>query len=172
MICDLTALPIAGASLLDEGTAAAEAMAMCIAQHRRNRMDFFVASDCHPQTIEVLKTSASGTRHATGDRTMSRASMRRSVPVGRSVLVQYPGTDGVIRNFKSLAESAHADRSTRGRRRSRSDGAVSAGPSGRMGGRHRSRAPPSASAFPWDTADPTRHTSHAAKHSFERCRDD
>ncbi|MAB28210.1 MAG: glycine dehydrogenase (aminomethyl-transferring), partial [Planctomycetaceae bacterium] len=107
MICDLTALPIAGASLLDEGTAAAEAMAMCIAQHRRNRMDFFVASDCHPQTIEVMKTRASGlgVRLTIGEIDDFDAESCQWA----GVLVQYPGTDGMIRNHKSLAESAAAE---------------------------------------------------------------
>ena len=107
MICDLTALPIAGASLLDEGTAAAEAMAMCIAQHRRSRMDFFVASDCHPQTIEVLKTRASGlgVRLTIGE--IDDFDARSCQWAG--VLVQYPGTNGVIRNYKTLAESAGAE---------------------------------------------------------------
>ena len=50
----------AGASLLDEGTAAAEAMMMCVAHHRHARTSFFVSSDCHPQTIEVIRTRAGG----------------------------------------------------------------------------------------------------------------
>ncbi|MGA0173360.1 MAG: glycine dehydrogenase (aminomethyl-transferring), partial [Phycisphaerales bacterium] len=53
MICELTGLPVAGASLLDEGTAAAEAMSMCLSQNP-SRKAFFVAEDCHPQTIAVV----------------------------------------------------------------------------------------------------------------------
>ena len=52
MVTDLTGLPLSNASLLDEGTAAAEAMAMCFAIHRNKRKGFLVSSHCHPQTIE------------------------------------------------------------------------------------------------------------------------
>src|SRR5712672_3594524 len=58
MVSDLTALPLANASLLDEGTAAAEAMAMCHGL-KEGRKIFFVSTHCHPQTIEVVKTRAS-----------------------------------------------------------------------------------------------------------------
>src|SRR5690606_26567908 len=58
VVSDLTALPIANASLLDEGTAAAEGMAMCHASVRGDRNRFLVASDCHPQTIAVVRTRA------------------------------------------------------------------------------------------------------------------
>ena len=61
MVGDLTGLPLANASLLDEGTAAAEAMAMCLAISRSRgdeRKDFFVSDDCHPQTLAVLQTRA------------------------------------------------------------------------------------------------------------------
>jgi glycine dehydrogenase len=51
MVADLTGLPLANASLLDEGTAAAEAMALCLGVARQQRRGFFVAEDCHPQTI-------------------------------------------------------------------------------------------------------------------------
>ena len=59
MVADLTGLPLANASLLDEATAAAEAMAMCytIARNTGNeRKEFFVSRDCHPQTLAVLQT--------------------------------------------------------------------------------------------------------------------
>src|SRR5213082_12591 len=59
MVTDLTALDIANASLLDEATAAAEAMALCHhAATDRSRKKFFVADNCHPQTIEVVRTRA------------------------------------------------------------------------------------------------------------------
>src|SRR4051812_49165241 len=58
MITDLTALDIANASLLDEGTAAAEAMALCRASDGSERTTFFVANNCHPQTIEIVETRA------------------------------------------------------------------------------------------------------------------
>src|SRR4029079_162423 len=61
LVADLTGLPLANASLLDEATAAAEAMAMCLALSRgtgHDRKEFFVSQDCHPQTIAVLQTRA------------------------------------------------------------------------------------------------------------------
>src|SRR5690606_21292799 len=58
MVADLTGLPLANASLLDEATAAAEAMAMAHATHRQERPAFLVAKDCHPQTIAVVQTRA------------------------------------------------------------------------------------------------------------------
>ena len=65
LVCDLTGLEIANASMLDEGTAAAEAMMMChrlregaAAEHR----DFFVSEHCHPQTIDIVRTDRKSTR--------------------------------------------------------------------------------------------------------------
>src|SRR5438105_3414521 len=58
MVADLTALPLANASLLDEGTAAVEAMAMCVSIAEGHRNSFFIANDCHPQTIAVVRTRA------------------------------------------------------------------------------------------------------------------
>src|SRR5256885_14491468 len=58
MISDLTGLPLANASLLDEGTAAAEAMAMCRAIAEQKRNTFLISRDCHPQTIAVVQTRA------------------------------------------------------------------------------------------------------------------
>src|SRR5438093_3956442 len=58
MVADLTGLPLANASLLDQATAAAEAMHMCVTIAKGERNAFFVADDCHPQTIAVLQTRA------------------------------------------------------------------------------------------------------------------
>src|SRR3990170_4696117 len=58
MVADLTGLPLANASLLDEGTAAAEAMVMCAALARHRRRVFVAAADCHPQTLAVVQTRA------------------------------------------------------------------------------------------------------------------
>src|SRR5437763_9170364 len=58
MVIDLTGLPVANASLLDEGTAAAEAMSLVHAVVGGEARAFFVASDCHPQTIAVVRTRA------------------------------------------------------------------------------------------------------------------
>ena len=57
-VADLTGLPLAGASLLDEATAAAEAMAMCFAIGRGKKRSFFAAASCHPQTLGVIRTRA------------------------------------------------------------------------------------------------------------------
>ena len=101
---DLTGLPIANASLLDEGTAAAEAMHLCH-NVRPERTVFFVSQTCHPQTIEVVRTRARplGIEVVLGD--------HRSFQFNETVfgaLVQYPSTDGAIFNFDDFAIQAHA----------------------------------------------------------------
>lgn len=58
MICDLTALPVANASLLDEGTAAAEAMQMTLRIHKNKRSRFLISRHVHPQTLAVVQTRA------------------------------------------------------------------------------------------------------------------
>ena len=102
MVSDLTGLPIAGASLLDEGTAAAEAMAMCAAATRRGR--FFVADDCHPQTIAVVRTRAgsAGVEVVVGRPTPGAVDESFA-----GVLVQYPTTDGRVECYQALAAQAH-----------------------------------------------------------------
>ena len=106
MVIDLTGLPIANASLLDEGTAAAEAMHLAHQATKNAKANrILVAGDCHPQTIEVLS--------------------RRAEPLGIEVsvaapetfkfdenvfaaLVQYPATNGAVKDYTALAEKAHA----------------------------------------------------------------
>ena len=103
MISDLTALEIANASLLDEATAAAEAMTLCHAvASDRNR--FFVANNCHPQTIEVVQTRAKavGIEVVVGD--FSQFKFDSSV---FGALVQYPATDGTIFDYEFFAQAAH-----------------------------------------------------------------
>jgi len=105
-VADLTGLPLANASLLDEGTAAAEAMAMAMNVARGKQAGFFVADDCHPQTLEVVRT--------------------RAVPLGIQlhvgpldsidwdtmdlfgVLAQYPNTWGELHDHSGLADACHA----------------------------------------------------------------
>ncbi len=60
MVQDLTGLPIANASLLDEGTAAGEAMLMCFSASNRKKNKFFIDEKCHPQTIACVETRAQG----------------------------------------------------------------------------------------------------------------
>jgi glycine cleavage system P protein (glycine dehydrogenase) len=103
MITDLTALDIANASLLDEGTAAAEAMALCRATVG-DRSTFFVANNCHPQTIEIVQTRAKplGIKVIVGD--FSSFKFDNTV---FGALVQYPATDGAIYDYESFAKTAH-----------------------------------------------------------------
>ncbi|MDB6030185.1 MAG: glycine dehydrogenase [Verrucomicrobiales bacterium] len=103
MVMELTGLEIANASLLDEGTAAAEAMAMCHALKSTHKA-FFVSDRCHPQTIEVVRTRAKALglslligNHQTFD---------FSTPVF-GVLLQYPASDGTIYDYRKFIESAH-----------------------------------------------------------------
>jgi glycine dehydrogenase len=103
MIVDLTALDIANASLLDEATAAGEAMALCHAVVP-NRKTFFVADNCHPQTIAVVQTRAKplGIEIRIGD--YSRFKFDDTV---FGALVQYPATDGAIYDYSNFVRQAH-----------------------------------------------------------------
>ncbi len=105
MISDLTGLPLANASLLDEATAAAEAMAMFFREVKKNDCNvFFVSEHCHPQTIDVLKTRSApfGIELIIGD--------HQSFKFNENVfgaLVQYPATDGEIFDYTEFCNSAH-----------------------------------------------------------------
>ena len=106
VVVDLTALPIANASLLDEGTAAAEAMSMVHAvAGSDSRHTFIVANDCHPQTIDVVRTRA-----ATRGWTVRVVAPDQIAfgPETFGVLLQYPATDGGVRDDRALCEAAHA----------------------------------------------------------------
>jgi glycine dehydrogenase len=104
MVSDLTGLEVANASLLDEATAAAEAMTMCRRLVAGEGGTFLVDAACHPQTIEVLETRARplGLTVATGDPAASP-----DVPGVFGVLVQYPGTDGEVRDLAGICARAH-----------------------------------------------------------------
>jgi glycine dehydrogenase len=104
MVIDLTGLPIANASLLDEGTAAAEAMAMAYAVAGGDgREAFFVSTACHPQTIEVVRTRAAarGIELVIGD----HETFDFSMPVF-GVLLQFPATDGRVSDHADFAARA------------------------------------------------------------------
>ncbi|HJS48349.1 MAG TPA: glycine dehydrogenase (aminomethyl-transferring), partial [Gemmatimonadales bacterium] len=106
VVADLTGLPIANASLLDEGTAAAEAMLMTLAVAPKTGAPvYLVDAGCHPQTIAVVSTRAEarGIRLEVGD--PDRFTFRPGV-IG--ALVQYPATDGRVRDFGALCAAAHA----------------------------------------------------------------
>ncbi len=105
MISDLTGLEVANASLLDEGTAAAEAMAMALAVKKSpSSARFVIDQGCHPQTIAIVETRA----HARGIRTevVDPASATFDADT-IGILVQYPASDGEVRDFAPVAERAH-----------------------------------------------------------------
>ncbi|MBX3382345.1 MAG: aminomethyl-transferring glycine dehydrogenase [Phycisphaeraceae bacterium] len=105
MVSDLTALPLAGASLLDEATAAAEAMSMCLGIHEHKRLTFIAATDCHPQTLGVVRTRAEGLGIRLVEADPATAEIGPDVC---GVLVQYPTTDGRIEDYRGVVERAHA----------------------------------------------------------------
>lgn len=106
MIMDLTGLDMANASLLDEGTAAAEAMAMSKRQVKGNKSDnFFVADDVHPQTLAVVKTRAEhfGFNIIVGD---PATELDKHDYFG--ALLQYPGSTGQLRDLTPFIETIHS----------------------------------------------------------------
>jgi glycine dehydrogenase len=106
MVIDLTGLSIANASLLDEATAAAEAMTMSYGvKAREGKEVFFVSELCHPQTIDVVRTRASarGIDVRVGD--VSASSIGDDV---FGVLLQYPATDGAVLDYRQICEHAHS----------------------------------------------------------------
>jgi glycine dehydrogenase len=105
VVADLTGLPIANASLLDEGTAAAEAMAMIQRVTRRQDGVFLVDRGCHPQTIAVVRTRA----EARGAKVEVVKVLEREIDDGAAgILVQYPTTEGAIEAYGELCDRVHA----------------------------------------------------------------
>ena len=124
MVMDLTGMELANASLLDEATAAAEAMAMARRVSKSKSARFFVDADCHPQTIAVVRTRAAplGIDVAVGDpyRAFGGDALGRNAP-GRDAfdgdafdgdvfgaLVQYPGSSGALRDPSAVVERVQA----------------------------------------------------------------
>lgn len=105
MICDLTALDIANASLLDEATAAAEAMALAERASSVKTKVFFVDRNVHPQTLEVLRTRAEplGWTLTVGDPARDLNNIDAF-----GMLLQYPGTDGVIHDYRPVIAAMQA----------------------------------------------------------------
>ena len=103
MVIDLTGLEVANASLLDEATAAAEAMTMCHGL-KEGRNVFFVSSECHPQTIDVVKTRAKalGTEIVVGNHETFQFNDQVF-----GALVQYPNTFGEIHDYSDFINQAH-----------------------------------------------------------------
>ena len=104
MVTDLTGMQIANASMLDEATSAAEAMSLCHAVvSGRNR--FLVSADCHPETIQVVRTRA---KPLGIEVTVSAHSKFEFNDTVFGALVQYPATDGAIYDFGELVTRGHA----------------------------------------------------------------
>ena len=105
MIIDLSGLPIANASLLDEATAAAEAMGMCLAiTNHRIAPTFFISETCHPQTIAVLSTRAESMGVELVHGNHLKAQFDRPI---LGAIVQYPASDGAIHDYRGFAEQVH-----------------------------------------------------------------
>ena len=104
MVTDLTGLEIANASLLDEATAAAEAMAFCQRLSKSKAKAFFVSRDCHPQTIEVVRTRAEplGFEVIVGD-----AATELAAHEVFGVLLQYPASTGEVTDYAAIVAAAH-----------------------------------------------------------------
>nr|XP_043606356.1 glycine dehydrogenase (decarboxylating) A, mitochondrial [Erigeron canadensis] len=107
MVTDLTGLPMSNASLLDEGTAAAEAMAMCNNIQKGKKKTFIIASNCHPQTIEICKTRADGFELKVVTADLKDFDYSSGDVCG--VLVQYPGTEGELLDYGEFIKNAHAN---------------------------------------------------------------
>ncbi|KAG9410691.1 hypothetical protein AC1031_018716 [Aphanomyces cochlioides] len=110
MVSDLTGFPIAGASLLDEATAAAEAMALCNGAFNGKRTKFFVANDVHPQNLAVLRTRAEGfdIEIVVGN---PLTDLDFSSKEYSGALIQYPNTFGSVEDYTKLTEAAKASQS-------------------------------------------------------------
>ena len=98
MVCDLTGMAIAGASMLDEATAAAEAMTLAMRVGKSRSTTFFVADDVLPQTLEVVRTRAA----PLGIDVIVGAADAAADADAFAVLLQYPGVGGVVRDLKPV----------------------------------------------------------------------
>mmetsp|Transcript_34886 Transcript_34886/g.76138 ORF Transcript_34886/g.76138 Transcript_34886/m.76138 type:complete len:1017 (-) Transcript_34886:130-3180(-) len=107
LVCELTGMEVANASLLDEGTAAAEAMAMIARTvNSKTKNQFFVSKDVHPQSIDVLKLRAKyfGMELIIGDH---KSTDFTAMPKLCGALVQYPDTNGVLQDYSGMADTLH-----------------------------------------------------------------
>jgi glycine dehydrogenase len=110
MVADLTGLDIANASLLDEATAAAEAMAMAKRSTKSTSNTFFVDENCHPQTIALLETRAKplGWTLLIGDPSTELEAAINESPGVFGAIYQYPGTTGAIIDYRASIAALHA----------------------------------------------------------------
>ena len=107
MVQDLTGMAVSNASLLDEATAAAEAMSMCLRVSRSKARSFFVAESCHPQTIDVVRTRA----EALGiDLIVGDPAIFDKANQVFGALVQYPNTFGSAEQHRALSDALHANK--------------------------------------------------------------
>jgi len=108
LVTDLTGMPIANASMLDEATAAAEAMTLAKRSVKSKSSVFLVATDCHPQTLEVIQTRARPLGiHVKVANSSEPLSSLMAAGDFFGALAQYPATDGAIHDLRPLAELAH-----------------------------------------------------------------
>ncbi len=109
MVCDLTAMPIANASMLDEATAAAEAMTLAMRSVKAHGKVFIVAGDCHPQTIEVIQTRAAPLGIVV--KLIRSSEEWRAAIAGDdyfAAINQYPGSSGWLGEWSQSAELIHS----------------------------------------------------------------
>ncbi|HEX7954527.1 MAG TPA: aminomethyl-transferring glycine dehydrogenase [Burkholderiales bacterium] len=104
MVCDLTGMAIAGASMLDEATAAAEAMTLALRVGRSTSTTFFVAGDVLPQTLEVVQTRAK----PLGIAVVTGAAQTAAEADAFAVLLQYPGVNGEVPDIGAISDAVHA----------------------------------------------------------------
>jgi len=115
MVCDLTGLSVSNASLLDEATAAAEAMtlsfnAMPTSKQKRSSNVYLVSDLCHPQTLAVLQSRANGFGINLVIADVLQNDCERAREIGQDlvgVLVQYPDTEGCVEDFRALSKTVH-----------------------------------------------------------------
>ncbi|KAI8577860.1 hypothetical protein K450DRAFT_249608 [Umbelopsis ramanniana AG] len=107
MVTDLTGLPIANASLLDEGTAAAEAMIMCWQSTRKGRNTFVVDENCHPQTIACVQMRAESFNINVVVGKVDDAMLEKHGKDITGVLIQYPDTRGNVADYEQLTKAVH-----------------------------------------------------------------
>lgn len=109
MVIDLTGFDIANASLLDEGTAAAEAMYICFSSKKKSQSNRFIISNkCHPQTIAVVQTRADALGIEISIQEESQFDFSDE-PLG--VLLQYPDTEGNVLDYGQIVDAAHQNKS-------------------------------------------------------------
>jgi len=109
MVVELTGLPLANASLLDESTACAEAMSLIFGAHRNKRKTFLIDSKCHPQNIQVMQTRAALRGFTTKVQPRSQFDFTDKKNVA-GCIVQYPDTEGNLHDYEQIVENAHANK--------------------------------------------------------------